>query len=351
METPLSNPQPVPSTNLPSTPVAPGPSTRMRAVIQATYGGPEVLEITEIAPPTVADDGVLVRVEVAGVNRGDWHLLTGTPYLVRAAYGLARPARPVPGMAMAGHVVTVGASVSGFKVGDRVFAELNRGGFAEYAAVPATALAHVPAGLSMELAATIPVSGTTALQGLRDGGLVRPGQAVLVNGASGGVGSFAVQIAKAMGAEVTGVCSARNMELVRSLGADRVIDYAVEDFTRGARRYDVIFDLVGNHGISSLRRVLEPRGRLLAASGGAEHTWIGPMLDVLGGLLSNIWSSQPFVPVMNKPNPADLVEVAGLALAGKVTPVIDRRYTLGEVPEAMRYLGSGRVRGKCVVTV
>lgn len=343
-------------TSLPSpVPVSPGaalvPAASMKAVVQASYGGPEVLAVGELPLPTLAEDAVLVRVVVAGVNKGDWHLITGTPYLVRAVYGFARPSRPVPGMAMAGHVAAVGAAVTGFAVGERVFAEVNRGAFAEHCVVPAKDLAKLPEGVDLEAAATIPVSGTTALQALRDAGRLQAGQSVLVNGASGGVGCFAVQIAKAMGAEVTAVCSAGNAALVRSLGADHVVDYAAEDFTRGERRHDVILDLVGNHGLAAMRRALTPKGRLLAAAGGADHPWVGPMLDILGGVVSNTWSAQPFVPVVNKVGPADLVAVAELVAQGKVRAVIDRRHALGEVQEAVRYLGSGRVRGKIVVTV
>ena len=338
------SPGPAPTTTL-------SPAARMKAVIQPAYGGPEVLEVGELPVPTVAEDAVLVRVAVGGVNKGDWHLLTGTPYLVRAVYGFSRPSRPVLGMAMAGRVVAVGAKVTGFAEGDLVCAEVNRGAFAEYCAVPAKDLAKLPAGLDLEAAATIPVSGTTALQAVRDAGKLQAGQRLLVNGASGGVGCFAVQIAKAMGAEVTAVCSAGNAALVRSLGADHVINYAAEDFTRGERRYDVILDLVGNHGRAALRGVLTPKGRLLAAAGGADHPWVGPMLDILAGVVTNTWSAQPFVPVANKPNATDLAAVAALMVEGKVRPVIDRRHTLDEVQEAVRYLGTGRVRGKIVVTV
>lgn len=340
-----------PSPLVPTVPPAPSPGATMRAVVQPGYGGPEILSVAEVPVPALTPDGVLVRVRVASTNKGDWHLLTGTPYLVRAAYGFARPSRPVLGMALAGQVVAVGSSAAGFAVGDRVFAEVNRGGFAEYACVPAKELAHMPEGLSYEDAATIPVAGTTALQGLRDGGHLAPGQSVLINGAAGGVGSFAVQIAKAMGAEVTAVCSTRNIDLVRAAGADHVIDHTVADFTAGDRRWDVIFDLVGNHSHAACRRVLTPTGRLLAAAGGAENTWIGPMLDVLGGVVSNLWSKQTFVPVANRRDAASLATVAELVVAGKVRPVLDQRHPLDEVGAAMRYLGLGRSRGKSLVTL
>ncbi len=344
-----SLPTPPSLSSLPHLP-APLPGTRMPAVLQRAYGGPEVLEVGETEVPALTEDGVLVRVVTAGVNKGDWHLVTGTPHLVRLAFGLTAPSRPIVGMAIAGQVVAVGAKVTGFQVGERVFAEVNRGGFAAYACVPAKILAHLPDGVSFEDAATLPVAATTAFQPLRDA-KVQPGQSVLINGASGGVGSFAVQIAKAMGAKVTGVCSAANGPLVKSLGADRVVDYGTEDFTRGADRYDIIFDLVGNYTLSAFRGVLAPGGRLLAGSGGGDNNWVGPMFTVLGGMVSNLWSSQPFVPVMNKPNAADLQATAAMVVAGTLRPVIDRRYTLGEVPEAIRYLGLARTRGKCIVTV
>lgn len=338
-----------------SAPSSAGLSVRpalMNALLQRAYGQPDVLAVAEIERPALTPDGVLVRVLGAAVNKGDWHLLTGTPYLIRVAgYGVRTPTRPIPGMAIAGRVEAVGVNVKSFKPGDEVYGEINRGGFAEYVCVGAEALAHKPASLSFEEAATLPVSATTALQGLRDAGKLQPGQSVLINGAAGGVGTFAVQIAKAMGAVVTGVCSAGNVALVRSIGADHVIDYCTEDFTKGERCYDVIFDLVGNHSRAACRRVLTERGRLLAAAGGAEHAWVGPMVDVLLGLASNLVSRQPFVPVMNKPNKEDLDALAALVEAGKVKPVIDRRYTLGETPEGMRALGEGHTRGKSVVTI
>ena len=321
----------------------------MKAILQPAYGLPEVLVLAEVDRPAVHDDGVLVRVVAAGVNKGDWVLLTGTPYLIRmAGYGLLKPSKPTPGMAIAGRVEAVGVKVGAFQIGDEVFGEINRGGFAEYVCVGEQELAKKPPGLSFEEAATLPVA-TTALQGLRDAGQLQPGQSVLINGAAGGVGTFAVQIAKAMGAEVTGVCSARNVELVRSLGADHVIDHGKEDFTCGDRRYDLIFDLVGNHSVSARRRALTEHGRLVASAGGAEHPWVGPMFQVILGLASNLVSTQPFVSLLNKPNRADLTALGELTEAGKIKPVIDRRYSLAEVPEAMRYLGLGHSRGKSVI--
>jgi NADPH:quinone reductase-like Zn-dependent oxidoreductase len=313
----------------------------MKAILQPAYGPPEVLVLADVDRPVVRDDGVLVRVVAAGVNKGDWVLLTGTPFMVRlAGYGLLKPSRPTPGMAIAGRVEAVGVEVRAFQVGDEVFGEINRGGFAEYVCVGEQELAKKPAGVSFDVAATLPVA-TTALQGLRDAGQLQPGQSVLINGAAGGVGTFAVQIAKAMGAEVTAVCGAQNVALMRSLGADHVVDYGKEDFTRADRRYDLIFDLVGNHPVSACRRALNERGRLVASS--------GPMVRMLLGLASNLVSTQPFVSLLNKPDKVDLATLGELVEAGKVKPVIDRRYTLGEVPEAMRYLGLGRSRGKSVI--
>lgn len=324
----------------------------MNAVTQAAYGPPAVLSFTQVPRPEPAEDGVLVRVVAAGVTRGDWHLLTGTPYAIRlAGYGLTRPSKPTLGMAVAGEVVAVGARVTTLQVGDAVLAEVDRGGYAEFVTAPATAFAKKPEGVSFDDAAALPVSATTALQALRDAGGLQAGQSVLVNGAAGGVGTFAVQIARELGAVVTGVCSARNAELVRSLGAAHVVDYAQADFTAGEARYDLILDLMGNHPLAACRRVLTPKGKLLAAAGGADHPWVGPMVGMFAGLASNAFAAQPFVPVMAKPNAADLATVAGWVAEGKLRVVIDRRYPLAEVPEALRYLGEGHTRGKSVVVM
>jgi NADPH:quinone reductase-like Zn-dependent oxidoreductase len=324
----------------------------MKAILQPAYGLPDVLVHADVPTPPVRADGALVKVMCVSLHKGDWHLLTGTPYLVRlAGFGVLKPNRPIPGMAIAGIVVAVGADVRALKPGDEVFGEIGGGGFAEYVCVAAGELAPIPAGVSFEAAATLPVSATTALQGLRDAGLLASGQSVLVNGAAGGVGTFAVQIARALGGLVTGVCSARNAGLVQSLGADHVIDYGVEDFTQAGVKYDVIFDLVGNHSPVASRRALAPRGRLIACAGGAENRVTGPMFSMIAGMMSNIGSTQPFVPLVAKPCVADLVAVAALVAQGMVTPVIDRRYTLEEVPDALRYLGTGRSRGKSVVHV
>ncbi len=330
----------------------PRPSaTTMNAILQPSYGSPDILVYAQVARPAVREDGVLVRILAASLNKADWHLVTGTPYLIRiAGYGFSKPNQPIPGMSIAGRVEAVGPKVTAFKPGDEVFGEINRGGFAEYVCVGERELARKPASLSFEDAAAIPLAATTALQGLRDAGRLQAGQSVLINGAAGGVGSFAVQIAKALGAEVTGVCSSANVELVRSLGADHVVDYSREDFTTGSARYDMIFDIVGNHRRSAFRRVLTDHGRLVACSGGAENAWVGPMLQVLVGLASNLVSSKPFVPLMAKPNLDDLLAVAKLVEAGQVKPLIDRRHPLRELPEALRQQGLGHVRGKTVIT-
>ncbi len=351
MTTPLPTPLPSATAPLPAASLAPASAPRMRAVVQASYGSPDVLAVAEVGRPSVADDDVLVRVVVAGITKGDWHLLTGTPYLVRLVYGFSGPKKPIPGMAIAGRVEAVGRNVTTFAVGDEVFGEINRGAFAEYVCVKEVEVARKPAGVSFEDAATVPVSATTAIQGVRDAGGIKAGQSILINGAAGGVGTFAVQLARWLGAEVTGVCSAGNAALVRSLGAKHVVDYGKEDFTRGEKRYDVILDLVGNHPLAAMRRVLTAKGRLVAAAGGGENRWVGPMLDTLGGMLSNVVSGQPFVPLLNKPNAADLALLGGLLEAGTLKAVVDRRYTLDEVPEGMRYLGLGRTRGKSVVTL
>ncbi len=338
--------QPLQTTTSPSMPLT------MRAILQPAYGLPEVLVPAEVERPALRDDGVMVRVVAAALNRGDWHLLTGKPYLVRlAGFGVLKPKRPIPGMAIAGRVEAVGPEVRALQVGDEVMGEINRGAFAEYVCVNPLELARKPACLSFEEAATLPVAATTALQGLRDAGQLQAGQSVLINGAAGGVGTFAVQLARAMGAEVTGVCSARNQDLVRSLGAAHVIDYAREDFTRGERRYDLIFDLVGNQPLAACKGVLAPRGRLVASAGGGEREWVGPMFLVLAGLASNVGSTQTYVSLMAKPNPEDLAILAGYAERGELRAVIDRTCTLAEVPAALSALGGGHTRGKIVVSV
>jgi NADPH:quinone reductase-like Zn-dependent oxidoreductase len=323
----------------------------MKALVHDTYGPPDVLELREVDRPAVTDDDVLVRVRAFSVNPVEWHTLTGTPYSVRLQAGLLRPKRKVLGADFAGTVEAVGRNVTQFRQGDEVFGGRS-GAFAEFVSVPeGRAVVRKPANLSFDQAAAVPIAAITALQGLRDRGKIRPGHKVLINGASGGVGTFAVQIAKALGAEVTGVCSTRNVEIVRSIGADHVIDYTREDFTRNGQRYDLLLDIAGNRSWSEYKRVLDPNATLVVVGGPKANRWIGP----LGGLaklrLAALRSSQKVTFFLAAINKADLLVLQELLEAGTVTPVIDRRYELGEAADAFRYLGDGHAQGKVVVTV
>jgi NADPH:quinone reductase-like Zn-dependent oxidoreductase len=322
----------------------------MKAIVQDRFGPPDVLELREIDQPKVGDDQVLVRVQAASVNPADWYAMTGAPWVARAQLGLRKPRRDRPGLDLAGVVAAVGEGVGRFTPGDEVFGA-GTGTLAEYAAVPEDGLVAKPARLSFEQAAAVPVAALTALQGLRDRGRVQPGQRVLINGASGGVGTFAVQIAKALGAEVTGVCSTRNVAMVASLGADQVIDYTREDFTRNGQRYDLLLDIAGNRSWSECKRVLTPNATLVVVGGPKANRWIGP----LGGLaklrLAALRSSQKVTFFLASITKADLLVLQELLEAGTVTPVIDRRYGLGEVADAFRYLGEGHAQGKVVVSV
>jgi len=322
----------------------------MKAIVRYKYGSPDVLELQEIEKPVVKDDHVLVRVHAASVNAGDWHSMRGRPYIMRVmGYGLPKPKNIVLGSDLAGRVEAVGRNVTEFQPGDEVFGMSIRT-FAEYVSVRNVGIILKPAKMTFEEAAAVPVAATTALQGLRDKGQIRPGQKVLINGASGGVGTFAVQIAKSFGANVTGVCSPRNVDMVRSIGADRVIDYTREDFTRDGQRYDLIFDVAGNHSFSDCRRALSPNGTLvLAGQSGREKTSILPLFKAF--LLSRFMRRQKLVPFIAKRSKEDLTLLKELMEAGKVTPVIDRHYPLSEVREAIRYLGEGHARGKVVITV
>ena len=296
----------------------------------------------------IDDDGVLLRVHAASVNALDWHLMRGIPSIIRLTTGLRRPKSPVPGVDAAGTVESVGRNVTRFRPGDEVFG-MRTGAFAEYVAGKERNFVAKPVGLSFEQAAAVPVAGETALQGLRDKGQIRPGQKVLVNGASGGVGTFAVQVAKSFGANVTGVCSPRNVDLIRSIGADRVMDYTREDFVRDGQRYDMIFDVAWTHSGSDCRRVLTPNGiHVLAGQSSREKPSILPLL--LAPLVSR-FRRQKLVSYIAKHNNADLVALKQLIEAGKVTPIIDRTFPLREVPEAIRYLGEGHPRAKIVITV
>ena len=322
----------------------------MKAIVQHEYGAPDVLALGEVDRPAIGDDEVLVEVRASSVNPADWHMSTGTPYLVRPQAGLRSPKQTIPGKDVAGKIAAVGKGVTQFEVGDDVYGEVAGGAFAEYAAAPANLLAPKPANLSFEQAAAVPLAAFTALQGVRDKGQVQPGQHVLVNGASGGVGTFAVQIAKALGAEVTGVCSTRNVDMVRSIGADHVIDYTKDDFSAGDQRYDVIIDNVGTGSLSDCRRALNADG-IYVMIGGPKHRWLGPVRRMVAAMVYFRFVSQSFQWFVATANQEDLVFLTGLSEAGKVTPVIDRRYTLAEVPEAMAYLGEGHTRGKSVITV
>jgi NADPH:quinone reductase-like Zn-dependent oxidoreductase len=323
----------------------------MKAIVQDTYGSADVLELRDIGTPEVAADEVLVRVHAAGVDRGAWHLMTGLPYPVRlAGYGLRAPKTPVPGTNMAGVVEAAGHQVTRFQPGDEVFG-IGHGAFAEYARAPENKLAPKPANLTFEQAAAVAVSGLTALQGLRDHGRVQPGQTVLITGASGGVGTFAVQLASVFGAQVTGVCSTTKADLVRSIGADHVIDYTREDFADGKQRYDVILDIGGNPSLSRLRRALAPKGTLVIAGGEAPGRWLGGTDRQLRALLLSRFVDQKLTTFICRENHEDLLVLKELIEAGKVTPVIDRSYPLSEAAKAIRYLEQGHVRGKVVITV
>ena len=321
----------------------------MKAIVYGRYGSPDVLELREIDKPVVKDDEVLVRVRAAGLNPADWHYLRGHPYLVRLMIGLRPKGTTVLGSDMAGQVEAVGKEVTRFRPGDEVFAEVGFGGCAEYVSCSQAKLGLKPSNLTFEQAAVVPMAAMTALVGMREVGQVQPGQKVLINGASGGVGTFAVQIAKALGADVTGVCGTRNVDMVRSIGADHVVDYTQEDFTRSEQRYDLMLDPVGNRKISECRRVLTSKGTYGAVGGGGGR-WLGPLAHQLRAVRSSPFVSRKMVAVDNKPN-KDLDFLKELIEAGKVTPVIDRTYPLAEAPEALRYLEEGHARGKVVITM
>jgi NADPH:quinone reductase-like Zn-dependent oxidoreductase len=323
----------------------------MHAVVHRRYGTPDVLAFETIERPVLGDEDVLLRVHAAGASVGDHHVVTGKPYLIRLTPfgGLPRPKNRVPGAAMAGRVEAFGAKVTGVRVGDEVFGQAANGAFAEYLVMPAKMVAPKPSNLSFEEAAAVPW-GATALQGLRDAGGLKAGQTVLINGASGGVGTWAVQIAKALGAEVTAVCGARNVEMVRGLGADEVIDYGAQDFVAGGARFDVMLDLVGNRSLAECRAVLKPGGAHVACSGG-EGDWVGPLGRALGGLLASMFTSRKFKMFVMTPKRDDLLFLKELVETGKAKPVIERSYALGEVGEALTRVGAGHARGQIVIRV
>jgi NADPH:quinone reductase-like Zn-dependent oxidoreductase len=330
------------------------PETTMQAVVQDTYGSVEVLELRDIDRPAPGDDEVLVRVHAAGLDRGVWHVMTGLPYLIRfvvPTLGLRKPKVSVRGMDVAGQVEAVGGHVTRFRPGDAVFGWSDDGSYAEYAIAPEGNLAPKPANLTFEQAAAVPISAFAALQGLRDQGGVQAGQRVLVIGAAGGVGSFAVQLAKAFGAHVTGVGSTTQLELVRSLGADEVVDYTRDDVTDGSRHWDLILDTAGHRSLSRLRRALTPRGTLVIVGSQGRGRWMGGFDRNLRAVALSRLVGQRLRMLSSKPRQDDLQTLRELIEAGKVTPLIDRTYPLGAVPEAIRHLLRGHGRGKTVIAV
>lgn len=319
----------------------------MKAIIQTQYGSPDVLQLEDVEKPTPGDDEVLVRVRAAAVNIGDWHLLRAVPYVIRLGLGLRKPRRRTPGRDIAGHVEAVGRNVTDFGPGDEVFGWCG-GAFAEYVCTSETNLLPKPANLTLEQAVAVGDSAFTALAAVRDQGRVQPGQRVLINGASGGVGTFAVQIAKAFGAHVTAVCSTRNVDLVRSLGADEVIDYQQQDFAQTRHHYDVMLDLVGNRSLAECRRVLTPRGTYVIVGVRDAGTWLGLGRQTKALLLAPFVRHRMRVFVV-KHTRADLGVLKGLVEAGHVVPVIEKHYTLSEAPDALRHQGEGHPRGKIIL--
>ena len=335
----------------------------MKAAIYTSYGPPDVVHIKDVEKPVPKDNEVLIHVRAASVNLLDC-VMRGRPYLARLMTGLHKPKITRIGVDVAGPVEAVGRSVTQFKAGNEVFGVCIRdphasgvnvwicqGAFAEYVCAPESTVAIKPENITFEQAAAVPVAALTALQGLRNKGHIQPGQTVLINGAAGGVGTFAVQIAKALGAEVTGICSTKNMDLVRSIGADYVIDYTQEDFTKRGQRYDLVFDCVGNHTLSAYRRVLHPQGRLIMVGDRSGRGMIGLIVRLLTALVVSRFMSQKLVTSLARPNNEDLTFMHDFIKAGKVTPIIDKRYRLNEVPEAIRYLEAGHARGKVVIMV
>ncbi len=326
----------------------------MKAIVYDEYGSPDVLELQEIDEPVAKDDEVLVRIHAASANASDWHFMRGDPYIFRLQAGLLKPKNNIAGFDLVGQVESVGKNVTQFRPGDEVYADVygeSGGTFAEYMCVSEDLLVLKPTNLTFEQAAAVPMAGITALQGLRDQGQIQQGQKVLIIGASGGVGTFAVQIAKAYGAEVTGVCSTRNVDMVRSLGADHAIDYTQEDFTQGEQRYDLILQLAGTASPKDCRGALTPGGTLVLSSGEGGGPWFGPIGRIINALVSSLFVSQTLRTFTAAPNSEDLAVVKELIEAGKVTPVIDRTYPLNEVPDAIRYLEEGHTQGKVVITV
>jgi NADPH:quinone reductase-like Zn-dependent oxidoreductase len=325
----------------------------MKAIVYCDFGSADVLRLEDVEKPIPDDDQLLIKVHAAAVNPLDWHFMRGSPYLMRLQAGLRKPKNTRLGVDFAGTVEAIGKNVTRFKPGDEVFGG-KTGAFAEYVCVREDrAVAVKPGNLTFEQAAAVPIAGITALQALRDRGQVHPGQRVLVNGASGGVGTFAVQLAKSFGAEVTGVCSTRNVAMVRSLGADQVVDYTKEDFAKSGKTYDVILDNVANHSLSEFRGVLDPKGKYIMIGGGGPNDgkWIGPFARPIKAFVSSPFVSQEMGMFLAELTQKDLIVLSELMQAGKVTPVIDRRYPLSEVPAAIRYLEEGHARGKVVINL
>jgi len=328
----------------------------MKAAVYTRYGPPDVVEVNDLEKPVPRDNELLIKVRAASVNPLDWKTMTGGPYIVRLLLGLFTPKIKQLGVDVAGQVEAVGRNVTQFKPGDAVFGTC-RGGFAEYACtcqsakLMKSALVMKPDNVTFEQAAAAPVAALTALQGLRDKGRIQPGQKVLINDAAGGVGTFAVQIAKSFGTDVTGVCSTRNVDMVRSIGADRIIDYTQEDFTKGKQRYELLFDNVGNHSLSACRRVLNPKGILIMVGAPNDVRVIDLLVRLIGALVLSPFVSQKLITFIARSNKEDLTIVGELMATGQVTPVIDRRYSLSEIPEALRYLEEGHARGKVVITL
>jgi len=324
----------------------------MKAIVHDRYGSPEVLRLAEVAKPVAGDNEVLVRVHAATINARDWHAMRGDPYLARMAFGLRAPKVKIRGTDFAGRVEAVGRQVTRFRPGDEVYGEV-QAAFAEYVSVPEDLVGPKPANLSFEQAAAIPLAANTALMGLRDAAHTGPGQRVLINGASGGVGTFAVQLAKSFGAHVTGVCSTRNIELVRSLGADEVVDYTRADFAAGERRYDVVFDLVGNRSLADLRRALTRTGTLVLSGGGVSSggSLVGPIGLVVRGQLLSRFVSQRVITLSATPSRENLDTLRELAESGALTPIIDRTLPLSETAEAIRYVEQEHARAKVVLNV
>jgi NADPH:quinone reductase-like Zn-dependent oxidoreductase len=325
----------------------------MKAIVRDRYGSPDVLELRDVEKPELTPDGILVRVRAASINPYDWHMLRGIPYLVRLMEGVRTPKAKVLGADVAGVVEAVGSEVTQFQAGDEVFGS-RYGSLAEFFFGRERNFVRKPEALTFEQAAAIPMAGITALQGLRDRGALRAGQRVLINGAAGGVGTFAVQIAKWLGADATGVCSTRNIELVRSLGADHVVDYTVDDFSRNGRRYDLVFDVIGNRSLRDFRRVMTRKGRFVFVGGGgveaSQGHVFGPLVRSVRGAVWSRFIEQQLLPFLAKITKDDLAVLSQQVVDGTITPVVDRTYPLTDAADAMRYLETGHARGKVVVT-